>query len=216
MLHPEYTTKKAFYIAGYSTDSINNPACSLSALRFGLKGPRPPSERKAQYSQNLLLLLFLSIPYTVIMKRYFLVILLLFFFLAPGRFFAQEREYPPVAIINAAYRGDPEMVKKILATNPDPDVRNGFGATALHEAIWLSSLEVIKLLLDYGFDVNAVVASNGYTPLHYTVWLNKPEAVRLLVQYKADKNIKDKQGLTPLEKARKEGKRDLILALSRK
>lgn len=108
------------------------------------------------------------------------------------------------------------MVKKILATNPDPDVRNGFGATALHEAIWQSNLKVIELLLDYGFDVNAVVASNGYTPLHYAVWLNKPEAVRLLVQYKADKNIKDKQGLTPLEKARKEGKRDLILVLSRK
>jgi ankyrin repeat protein len=140
--------------------------------------------------------------------------LVLFLFLAPGVF--SQEGYPAAAIINAAYKGDVEMVKKILATNPDPDVRNKFGATALHEAIWASNLEVIKLLLDYGFDVNAVVPSNGYTPLHYAVWLNKPDAVRLLIQYKADRNIKDKKNQTPLEKASKEGKRDLILALSRK
>jgi ankyrin repeat protein len=139
----------------------------------------------------------------------------LFLLLVSG-IFAQEEHYPPTAIISAAYKGDVETVKKILVTKPDPNVRDEFGATALHEAIWVSNLEVIKLLLDYGFDVNAVVPSNGYTPLHYAVWLNRPEAVRLLLQYKADKNIKDKKNQTPLEKASKEGKRDLILALSRK
>jgi ankyrin repeat protein len=131
-----------------------------------------------------------------------------------GVVFAQE--FPPTAILNAAYKGDTEMVKLILATNPDPDIRDNFGATALHEAIFESNLEVIRLLLDNGFDVNAQVPSNGYTPLHYAVWLNKPEAVRLLLSYNADKNIKDKKGFTPLEKATKEGKRDLVIALSRR
>jgi ankyrin repeat protein len=148
------------------------------------------------------------------MRRYFPLISVLFLFLVSGVF--SQDEYPATAIINAAYKGDVEMVKKILAAKPDPDVRNQFGATALHEAIWVSNLEVIKLLLDYGFDVNAVVPSNGYTPLHYAVWLNKPDAVILLIQHKADRNIKDKKNQTPLEKASKEGKRDLILALSRK
>jgi ankyrin repeat protein len=108
------------------------------------------------------------------------------------------------------------MVRLVLAAKPDPDVRDNFGATALHEAIFESNLEVIQLLLDNGFDVNAQVPSNGYTPLHYAVWLNKPEAVKLLLSYNADKSIKDKKGFTPLEKATKEGKRDLVIALSRK
>jgi ankyrin repeat protein len=123
--------------------------------------------------------------------------------------------YPPNAIINAAYKGDVEMVKKILATKPDPDVRDAFGGTALHDAIFQNNLEVIKLLLDYGFDINATVPSNGYTPLHYCVWAGNLPALRLLLVYQADKTIKAKDGLTPLEKATKDGKREFILALMR-
>jgi ankyrin repeat protein len=123
--------------------------------------------------------------------------------------------YPPNAIINAAYKGDIEMVKKILATKPDPNVRDAFGGTALHDAIFQPNLEVIILLLDYGFDINATVPSNGYTPLHYCVWANNLPALKLLLAYGADKTIKAKDGLTPLEKATKDGKRECILALSR-
>jgi ankyrin repeat protein len=108
------------------------------------------------------------------------------------------------------------MVKRILATGPDPDVRDAFGGTALHDAIFQQNLEVIKLLLDYGFDVNATVPSNGYTPLHYCVWTNNLAAVRLLLAYKADKTIKAKDGLTPTEKATKDGKREFVLAFARK
>ncbi|WP_043923239.1 ankyrin repeat domain-containing protein [Leadbettera azotonutricia] len=148
------------------------------------------------------------------MKRHVRIALILASFLPLGTVFAQD--FPPTAILNAAYKGDVEMVRLILATKPDPDVRDHFGASAVHEAIFESNLEVIQLLLDSGFDVNAQVASNGYTPLHYAVWLNKPDAVKLLLSYNADKTIKDKKGFTPLEKATKEGKRDLVIALSRK
>jgi ankyrin repeat protein len=126
-----------------------------------------------------------------------------------------EAGYPPHAIINAAYKGDVEMVKKILATGPDPDVRDAFGGTALHNAVFQNNLEVIRLLLDYGFDINSTVPSNGYTPLHYCVWANNIPALKLLLAYRADKTIKARDGLTPLEKAVKDGKRECILALSR-
>jgi ankyrin repeat protein len=122
--------------------------------------------------------------------------------------------YPPHAIINAAYKGDVEMVKKILATMPDPNVRDAFGGTALHDAIFQENLEVIKLLLDYGFDINAIVPSNGYTPLHYCVWTGNLPALKLLLTYQPDRTIKAKDGLTPLEKATKDGKREFILALT--
>jgi ankyrin repeat protein len=161
------------------------------------------------------------------MKFCTLMVLLLIALYVPGHLFTQEaaqgkgaaqtsEEIPPKAIILAAYKGDVDMVKALLAAKPDPDVRDDFGATALHEAIFSCNLEIIGLLLDYGFDVNAVVPLNGYTPLHYAVWLNKPEAVKILLAYKADRTIKDKKGQTPVEKASKEGKRELIIALNKK
>jgi ankyrin repeat protein len=122
--------------------------------------------------------------------------------------------YPPHAVINAAYKGDVEMVKKILASGPDPDIRDALGGTALHNAMFQDNLEVIKLLLDYGFDINAAAASNGYTPLHYCVWANNIPAMKLLLAYQADRTIKAKNGLTPLDKAIKDGKRECILVLS--
>jgi ankyrin repeat protein len=161
------------------------------------------------------------------MKHCVFAVLFLIASYAPGHLFAQEaaqgeaaaqtsEEIPPKAIIIAAYKGDVDMVRVLLAARPDPDVRDDFGATALHEAIFSSNPEIIRLLLDYGFDVNAQVPLNGYTPLHYAVWLNRPEVVKILLAYKADKTIKDKKGQTPLEKASKEGKRELIIALTRK
>jgi hypothetical protein len=152
--------------------------------------------------------------YILIMKRnYFLILICLAGF---NGLFSQEETFPPSAIINAAYAGDVGMVKVILATKPNPDVRDSFGATALHEAIFKADLEVITLLLDYGFDVNAVVPFLGYTPLHYAVWLNKPTVVPVLLKYKADKSIKNRDGQTPLEMATKQGRREMIIALSRK
>ena len=128
----------------------------------------------------------------------------------------EEVVYPPNAILNAAYMGDIEMMKRILATNPDKDVRDAMGGTALHVAIFKSNFEAMKLLLENGFDINATVSSNGFTPLHYCVWFNNVDAARFLLLCNADRNIKDSDGLTPLEKAAKESKRDMMLVLSRR
>ena len=123
--------------------------------------------------------------------------------------------FPSQAIINASYRGDEEMVRAILAAGTDKNVRNTFGDTALHVAMFQTNLTVIKLLLDYGFDPNAKITKNGFTPLHNAVAANNLGAARLLLQYGANKNIKALNGQTPIDKARKEEKRDLIMLLYR-
>jgi len=124
-----------------------------------------------------------------------------------------KQTFPPQAIIVAAYKGDVDLVREILATGPDKDVRDAFGDTALHVAIFQKNIAVVKLLLDSGFDPNAKALRNGYTPLHNAVAANNAEAAKLLLQYKADKSIKSLDGLTPLDKARKEEKRALVLLL---
>ena len=149
-------------------------------------------------------------------KKSFLVLVVLAAFLASA-VEAQEANaaFPPQAIITASYLGDEQMVRNILAAKPDKDVRDAFGDTALHVAVFQQNLTVVKLLLDYGFDPNARITSNGYTALHNAVSANNAGAIRLLLRYGANKNIKGLDGLTPIDIARKEEKQDLVKLLYR-
>ena len=129
---------------------------------------------------------------------------------------AAQVHYAKDALNKAAYEGDEELVKKIIATKPDPDARDSSGGTALHAAMFQKNIKIVKLLLDYGLDVNAVGPKNGYTPLHDAVWGNNPEAAKLLLARGAKTNIKNKEGQTPLEKAQSEGKAALVKVLQEK
>jgi len=149
-------------------------------------------------------------------KRKFSLVLPVFV-LAVSLGFAQGtgNEYPPHAIIVAAYRGDHNMVKELLDIGVDKDVRDALGATALHAAMFQKDLITVKLLIDYGFDLNVRATKNGNTPLHFAVASNNLGAARLLLQHNANKNIRNLEGLTPLEKARREEKDEMIRLLYR-
>ena len=146
----------------------------------------------------------------------FPAVLLAFVFIASFAV-AQENEggFPPQAIIIASYRGDDAMVRELLAAGVDKDVRDALGATALHAAMFQPNLRVVKLLLDNGFDPNVRATKNGNTPLHFAVASNNLGAARLLLQYYANKNIRNLDGLTPLDKARREEKDEMIKLLYR-
>ncbi len=113
----------------------------------------------------------------------------------------------------AAHKGDVDTVRALLATQPDPDERDSFGGTALHAAMFQKNIEVVELLIDGGQDPNARGTSNGYTPLHDAVWADNLEAARLLVERGASIDIKANDGLTPLEKARKDNKQEIAAYL---
>jgi ankyrin repeat protein len=123
--------------------------------------------------------------------------------------------YHPNAILVASYMGDEVLVKKILASGVDKNHKSASGGTALHMAILQKNMIIIKILLDYGFDPNIKDSKDGYTALHLAVGANNIEAARLLLQFRADKNIRSHAGQTPLEKARKEEKLELVRLLMR-
>jgi len=113
-------------------------------------------------------------------------------------------------IHKAAYNGDIVKVQELLKKGVDPDERDSFGGTALHAAMFQKNMEIVKLLLENQFDVNAVGPQNGYTPLHDAVWADNLEAVKILLDKGARTNIKGKDGLTPYAKAKQEGRREIV------
>lgn len=70
-----------------------------------------------------------------------------------------------------------------------------FGRTALHAAIESgSSLEIIKLLIESGSDVN-IADNNGVTPLMLAiVFTNSVDLIQFLIRSGADINEKDAEG----------------------
>jgi len=109
----------------------------------------------------------------------------------------------------AAYNGDIQLVRTLLKDPVDPDERDSFGGTALHAAMFQKNADIIRLLIEHGFDVNAQGPANGYTPLHDAVWADNLEAVKILLAHGAKTDIQAKDGLTPYEKAKREGKTEI-------
>jgi ankyrin repeat protein len=118
-------------------------------------------------------------------------------------------------VIKAVASGDVAKVKAALDANPkiNVDDRDSFGGTALHGAMFVKKAAIVSLLIQRGYDINAIGPRNGYTPLHDAVWANYPEGAKLLLAAGADVNIKNKDGLTALELARKNGKKELVAIL---
>lgn len=61
--------------------------------------------------------------------------------------------------------------------------------TALHYAVKSGDIDVVKMLLDYGADINATDFNNT-TPLYYAVNNINSSMVKILLEYGADPNIR--------------------------
>ncbi len=73
--------------------------------------------------------------------------------------------------------------------------------TPLHEAAAMGHLEVARLLLERGADVNAK-NKHGFTPLHFAAGIGHTDVAKLLLEHGADVNAKDEHGRTPADIAR--------------
>jgi ankyrin repeat protein len=114
-----------------------------------------------------------------------------------------ETRFEPIH--SAARLRDVATVRQELAAGVDVDLVNGLAAngdggnTALWFAAqgpWPNGLEVARVLVEAGADVNKV-CEHGRTALHMAAAWGHVDVARLLLESGADASLVDEEGLTP-------------------
>ena len=103
-----------------------------------------------------------------------------------------------LALINAANKGDSEVVEALLDSGADINARDEQNQTALHQAASRGHTPIVKLLLERGADVNAKNLF-GQTPLLGPVYRGSLDIVGALLGAGADVDARSElSGQTPL------------------
>jgi ankyrin repeat protein len=123
----------------------------------------------------------------------------------------KEPYYGRTALHVAAQVADADMMRMLLATSGNPDIRDSDDSTPLMIAASIN-IEVVKVLIEKGADVNAR-NKHGGTPLMMAI--GSLQTMRLLLEHGADVNAKDKDNWTALERALLRGCPDEIRLLEK-
>ena len=94
---------------------------------------------------------------------------------------ARAADDPGDALRRAATAGDVAKVKELLAAGVDANSANPYGGTALSFASDKGHVEVVKLLLEHGANVNAKDRFYNATPLVWAIDHDHAEVVRELL-----------------------------------
>jgi ankyrin repeat protein len=111
----------------------------------------------------------------------------------------------------AAYTGDLEEVTHLLQSNPDLNVFDDISYTPLHHAASKEHVEIVKVLLRAGADVNAHdEASIGNTPLSEIAGYCSFTMAKTLLEAGADPTIPGWMQLSALDRAEERKKAEGI------
>ncbi|MBQ0002486.1 MAG: ankyrin repeat domain-containing protein [Treponema sp.] len=119
-------------------------------------------------------------------------------------------------MLNVAIRAEQEeCVNWILNHNVDIDaVSNDRGYSAVMDAVWKNNLELTKVLIERGANLN-FTSRDGQSVLVLAVGAGNYEICKLLAEAGADPDIKDQMGMSALEYANLFGKKDIAQVLQK-
>jgi len=112
-----------------------------------------------------------------------------------------------------------DIARLLVAKGANVKLKDKTGQTVLHWAVnrndYQGDLELVKLYLSRGADVNAKAYSNsirweGWTPFHVACRNGNKAIVELLISNGANINAKTDKGLTPLSLAEEKGRTDVV------
>jgi uncharacterized protein len=122
------------------------------------------------------------------------------------------------AFLAVGETGDVAVLREVLRADPDVTRTNRFGGTALIPAADRGHVEMVRALLETEVDVDHV-NDLGWTALLEAVILGDggprhQEIVRLLLDAGARRDLADRDGVTPLEHARRAGYEEIEAMLA--
>ena len=116
-----------------------------------------------------------------------------------------------------------EMIPLLLEAGADPNSKAGAGRTAQKNSTALSKIisltlnnkseeeyQIVEMFLSFGADPNIAHKTAGTTPLIQVVFKADVRLVKLFLEYGADLNLKDNQGRTALDIAKKKNYLEVI------
>ena len=102
-------------------------------------------------------------------------------------------------LIEACNENNINKVKSILDNDSNlVHYKDHCNGTALYYACYFSDIEIVKLLISYGSNINNKIDS-GYTPLCGAISSGYYDIVKLLIENKVNVNTKDKDNMSPLD-----------------
>jgi len=107
----------------------------------------------------------------------------------------------PSATLKADSSGDSDMATLLIEAGADLNTTDNSERTPLINAITSHKVNVAKLLIEKGCNVNQAMANGdnqGFTPLHVAVGHGQVEIIKMLVSKGAKLNSQTKDGSTPL------------------
>lgn len=116
-------------------------------------------------------------------------------------------------IITAADQRDLASVRDMILNGADVNAADSSGHTALHSAVVHGDLQMAKMLLEHGANVNVKESGDmnwGWYPLHLALRSENKQMIRLLVLHGADVNAARDDMWTPLHTAAYHGQSDII------
>ncbi|OMJ77420.1 hypothetical protein SteCoe_22978 [Stentor coeruleus] len=112
-----------------------------------------------------------------------------------GNLFAKEKNDPKIEGLYLAMKGE----KNVDISADDREFRTEAQEwSLLHLAVWFLNIEMIKKLINLGFDLN-LRDIHGDTPLHLAAYQNNKEIYEYLINQGADDKVKNKEDKTPGE-----------------
>jgi ankyrin repeat protein len=121
---------------------------------------------------------------------------------------------PDSPIADAAMREDIDAVRSLLREGAAVNVAQSDGMTALHWAAELGNVELVRLLVDAGADLEAPTRIGDLTPLHIGAEVGQSGTVRALLEAGANAESRNANGSAPLHFAAMSGSVEAVVALA--
>ena len=113
---------------------------------------------------------------------------------------------PPIHMAMFA-REYPEFGFILLKLGANPNLLDRTDESPLIRAVYYSNVKMVKTLLKYGANINAISGDERWTPLHhafhgwYGDYTSRKKIVSMLSKFGADAYAKDCDGITPIHEA---------------